>query len=485
MPIHDSHRRWLATLEKFRRDPARPATSRHWSSLDTASEDELHRVRSEKLQAAVQYVYDCIPFHRRKWQRIGLEPGDIRSLDDLTKIPVTTRHEMAADTAEHPPWGTFTAVSDDLWRTRGWQMFATSGTTGQPRVFRYTTTDRDLFAWADARALWSIGLRPGRDVAMLAFGYGPHVWLWGVHFALQLMGIPIVTAGGLDSRVRARFIDLYRPTVLACTPSYGLYLAQVMREMGLDPASSSVNRLCCAGEPGFSVPSTRQRLEDTWRADLHEFYGCTEAAPCGGGHTCMDVVAQKGGLVRTHLMGDTHLWEAVSSTDFAPVPLGQRGLSVVTNLCSEASPQPRFLVGDFTTLDARECSCGRTGPSARGGFLGRADDMLNIRGVTLFPSALEDAIRRVRGLAEEFQILVTTEHDLDVLTVQVEPDATSPGAHAALARQVETEIVSRCELRPVVQVLPYGTLPKTEFKARRIKDQRPAPPDPRKPDDTV
>src|SRR5262245_919783 len=189
---------------------------------------------------------------------------------------------MAVDIDASPPWGTFTAVDDTVWRNRGWQLFATSGSTGVPRVFRYTQLDREMWAWTDARALWAMGVRSGRDSALLASAYGPHVWLWGVHYALNLMQVPVINGGGLNAQTRARFIDRYHPTVLACTPSYALHLALVMREMGLDAGKSSVRLLMCAGEPGVSVPATRRRLEEVWNADLVECYGTTEASPsCG------------------------------------------------------------------------------------------------------------------------------------------------------------------------------------------------------------
>jgi len=433
----------------------------------------LRDLQAEKLRLAVQYAYVCIPFYRRKFDAIGLEPGDIRGLEDLRKIPITTKHDMALDLANNPPWGTFTAIDDDLWRAHGWQLFASSGTTAQPRVFRYTAVDRSMWTWANARALWAMGFRPGRDSALLAFGYGPHVWLWGVHYAFDLMGIPIVTAGGLDSRTRARFIDQFKPTILACTPSYALYLGNLMLDLGLNPTASSVRYLFCAGEPGFGIPATRQRLEHLWNAELHEFYGCTEAAPSSGGYTCDAVASHKDGPVSTHLMEDTHIWETVDPLGLHPVAEGQRGLTVVTNLVSEASPQLRFLVGDFTTLTSEPCECGRTHRRGIRGFQGRADDMLNVRGITLFPSAVEDAVRRIPEIGEEFMIVLSRQNELEVLTVQVEPrPEVAAEQHAALMAQVETEIISRCELHPVVEVLPYGTLPKTEFKARRVKDLR-------------
>ncbi|HLQ10651.1 MAG TPA: AMP-binding protein [Ktedonobacteraceae bacterium] len=471
--MSDIRDEWIATMQKYRLSPDRPDNDRFWcTELDTAPREKLRAIQNEKLRVAVRYVYECIPFYRRKFDRIGLQPGDIRSVDDLPLIPVTTKQEMADDLAGHSPWGTYTALDDELWAKRGWQIFASSGTTAQPRAFRYSQFDREMWMWGDARAMWAMGFRPGRDSAMIAFGYGPHVWLWGVHYALNLVGIPIITAGGLDSSARARFIDRYKPTILACTPSYALYLASVMRELGLDPAASSIRYLFCAGEPGFSIPSTRRRLEETWQAELHEFYGCTEAAPSAGGFTCAAVAAQKEGVVSTHLMEDVQVWEVVDE-QMHTLPDGNRGLTVVTNLCSEASPQLRFLVGDYTTLTHEPCACGRTHARAVGGMSGRADDMLNVRGVTLFPSSIEDVVRRIPTLGAEFAIVLTRERDLDVLIVQVEvPAEVSTERYSEIAGLVEREIRSQCELRAVIEVLPQGTLPPTQFKAKRVRDLR-------------
>lgn len=472
--MNDIRREWLDTVARHRADATAPADARYWSpSLDCLSREALRALQGEKLAVAVRYAYACIPFYRRRFDAIGLEPGDVRGLDDLGKLPVTTKQDMAGDLAEHPPWGTYTAVDDARWVEAGWQIFATSGTTAQPRAFRYTRFDRDTWAWANARALWAMGFRPGRDSALLAFGYGPHVWLWGVHYALGLMGIPIVTAGGLDSRTRARFIAQYRPTILACTPSYALYLATVLEENGVDPAATSVRYLFCAGEPGYSIPAVRARLEAAWGAELHEFYGCTEAAPCAGAFTCAEVARQKTGPVSTHVMEDSQIWETVDPDTLKPVAPGERGLTVITNLCSEASPQLRFLAGDYTVLTEERCGCGRTHARAIGGFLGRADDMLNVRGVTLFPASIEDVVRRQPGAGNEFEIVLTTERSLDVLTVRVEPRGDlAPDRHADLARIVESEIVAACELHPRVEIVAPGTLPRTEFKAKRVRDLR-------------
>lgn len=474
---YEEHDAWRETIWRHVRNPGQPGSAAYWApGLETSSQDELREIQSQKLPAAVRFAHARIPFYRRRFEQAGLEPGDVRSLDDLRSIPIATRQEMAADLEASPPWGTYTSIDDRLWRERGWQTFMSSGTTGRARAFRYTSFDRTVWSWLDARALWAMGFRPGRDSAMLAFGYGPHVWLWGVHYALNLMGVPILTAGGLDTRVRARQIHDLRPTILACTPSYALYLAATMGELGLDPSSSSVRLLFCAGEPGISVASTRRRLEETWGADLHEFYGCTEAAPTAGAHTCAVVVAAKDEQPSMHVMDDTHLWEVVDPVTLEPVPDGQSGLSVVTNLCSEASPQLRFLVGDMTRLTREPCRCGRTSTRAVGGFMGRADDMLNVRGVTLFPSALEDAVRRVPEVGEEFEIVLSTEREMDVLTLRVECRQGVPaGDHEIVAKRVGSEVVSRCELRPVIEVLGHGILERTQQKARRVRDLRKRP----------
>ena len=471
--MSDIRDEWIAMMQKYRLSPERPDNEHFWCArLDTVPREELREIQSEKLRVAVRYVYECIPFYRRKFDAIGLKPGDIHSIDDLVLIPVTTKLEMAEDLEEHSPWGTYTALDDEMWLQRGWQIFASSGTTAQPRAFRYSQFDREMWMWTNARAMWAMGFRPGRDSACIAFGYGPHVWLWGVHYALNLMGIPIITAGGLDSSARVRFIEQYKPAILACTPSSALSLAGLMREQGLDPAASSIRYLFCAGEPGFSIPSTRKRLEETWQAELHEFYGCTEAAPSAGGYTCSAVAAQKDGVVSTHLMEDVQIWEVVDENMHA-LRDGNRGLTVVTNLCSEASPQLRFLVGDYTTLTHEPCACGRTHARAVGGMSGRADDMLNVRGVTLFPSSIEDVVRGIPMLGPEFAIVLTKEHDLDVLIVQVEAlPEVSTERYGAIADQVEREIRSSCELRAVIEVLPQGTLPPTQFKAKRVRDLR-------------
>jgi phenylacetate-CoA ligase len=461
--VSDAGTRWLAALDDWRRQPDGPANERHWApELEAVSRDELRSIQSAKLPPAVAYMYERCPLFRANCERRGIEPGDVRGVEDLTSLPITTKSDMSRSREETPPWGGYTAVDDDLWRERGWQLFQTSGTTGAPRAFRYTQVDREQWAWTDARAMHAMGIRGGRDVGMMCFGYGPHVAMWGVHHAMILMGVANVSGGGLDTRARAAAIDRYRPTFIAATPSYALYLAATMQDLGLDPAASSVERVMCGGEP--LPPSTQERIGEAWGARVHQFYGCTEVAPSCGGYTCPSAM---------HFMEDTHILETVDPDTLEPVAEGERGLSVVTNLCSEASPQIRFLVGDYTTLDHDGCECGRSHVRALGGFAGRADDMLNVRGVTLFPSAIEQVIRAFPELGEEFQIVIESKGSMDELTVVAEPlDRVPEAEHERLAGRLEGAFRAELELRPGIELKPYGTLPKTEFKARRVRDLR-------------
>jgi phenylacetate-CoA ligase len=344
-------------------------------------------------------------------------------------------------------------------------MFSSSGSTGVPRVFRYSQIDRELWAWANARALHACGIRPA-DSVLICAGYGPHVFAWGVQFALAKMGVACIPGGGMTGDARAMLIDRFRPTVLTCTPSYALHLGRVMVERGLDPAASSIRLILVGGEPATGIGGTRRRLEELWDARLVEFYGCTEVSPHCGGYSCPASAAGPG-PVTAHLMEDVQIWELVDAETRRPGAEGGRGLTVCTSLNSESSPQLRFLVGDYAVYTRERCPCGRTHVRAVGAFAGRADELINLRGVKMYPVQLEEAVRAVPGIGDEYEIVLATNADgLDVMTARVEHVDRAAGDHVA------REIRARCEVRCAVEVLAPGTLPRTEFKARRVRDTR-------------
>ena len=461
---------WMETLARHRKDYAAPENDQYWSvALDTASRDEIIAIQNDKLQALAPFLYENSGFYRRRFDRLGLAPTDIRTVDDLPKWPIVDKSEMAEDAMANPPHGTYQTIDDEIWRNRGWMLFSSSGSTGIPRVFRYTHPDRELWQWANARALWSMEIRPG-DVVFPMVGFGPHVWIWGAMVGFEHMGVAVIPGGGMDAKMRATVIDRYKPTVIACTPSYALYLGRTMQDMGLDPAKSAVRTLFTGGEPAMGIDRTRERLEELWGCRIAEFYGCTEVSPHAGGFTCKASV-RDGHQTFTHLSEDIQIWELADPDTLETVPEGERGLTVCTSLNSESSPQLRFLVGDYTVFDTRTCACGRNHVKAMGSFTGRADDLINLRGIKFFPSQIEQAVRSVDGVGDEFEIVLSTKDDgLHVMDLRVEhPDHASS---EAIADRVASEVRSRCEVRVGVEVLAPDTLPKTEFKAKRVRDER-------------
>ncbi|HUN46006.1 MAG TPA: AMP-binding protein, partial [Stellaceae bacterium] len=441
-----------------------------WSPrLDGASRDELTAIQNAKLAALTPFLYENSDFYRRRFDRLGLAPTDICGIDDLAKWPVVDKGEMAEDALLHPPYGTYSTMSEALWAERGWMMFSSSGTTGTPRVFRYSQLDRELWAWANARALMAMDFRHGDTVFMIT-GYGPHVWAWGVQYALNKMGLPLIPGGGMDGRARAGIIQRFQPTVLLCTPSYALYLGRLLQELGHEPRDTKVRLLFVGGEPAVGIDRTRERIQDLWGARIVEFYGCTEAAPHVGGYSC-PAAASAGAPVFAHLMEDVQIWETVDPETRAVQSPGLRGLTVCTNLNSESSPQLRFLVGDYAVFEQSRCACGRSHVRAMGCFTGRADDLINLRGIKMFPAQIEAAVRSLGDIGDEYEVLLTTNADgLDVMTLRVEHVAFD--APAAVAGRLREAVRTHLEIRADVEVLRPGTLPKTEFKARRINDRR-------------
>ena len=461
---------WLETLARHKRDVAAPVSQDYWSeALETCSRDELISIQNDKLAALAPFLYENSAFYRRRFDRLGLAPTDIATVEDLPKWPVIDKSEMMEDAEANPPYGTYSTIGEAEWVDRGWMLFSSSGSTGTPRVFRYTHEDRAYWEWANARALYAMGIRRG-DTVFPMVGFGPHVWIWGAMYAFAHMGIGVIPGGGMDAQARARVIDRFKPTVIACTPSYALYLGRVMQGLGLDPKASSVRTLFTGGEPAMGIDRTRERLAEIWGCRVVEFYGCTEASPHVGGYSCSASV-RPGETTFTHLLEDVQIWELVDPDSKQPVAEGDRGLTVCTSLNSESSPQLRFLVGDYTVFDTARCACGRSHVKAMGSFTGRADDLINLRGIKFFPSQVEQAVRSIEDIGDEFEIVLSTEPGgLDVMNVRVEhPDHAAGGD---LAERVAAEVRSRCEVRLGVEVLAPDTLPKTEFKAKRVRDER-------------
>lgn len=477
--------RYLAVVRAHKLDPERAATPTLWSpSLEAASRERIEAIQSEKLAAAFEYLRECSPFYRERFDAAGLGPGAVTTLADLHRVPVTRKLDWIADIEANAPWGTFSPLQESRWRSAGWMVFSTSGTTRQPRVFRHTLHDREMWAWMAARALWSYGVRPG-DVALNCFYYGPSVAAWGLHNGLNLLGSSVVPAGSMPSERRALFVKTVRPTVLLGTPSTLLTLGHRLAEGGHSPAQAGVRILVCAGEAGAAVRATKYRLEQMWNARVHDDFGCTEVAQAPLGYTCRDEVESDSGSVSVHLMEDAQIVEVLDPVSLAPVPDGSRGTLVVSNLYSEAAPFLRFDTGDWISVTREPCSCGRTHARAIGGLLGRNDQCLKIRGLQFFPSTFEDALRSIPELGDEYRVEVSADYregqpvggteivnnrrrhrDIVRIVAECAPNArVTPGAvaqrlHGLLGIQVEVELQAP------------GMLPRTEGKGARFVDRR-------------
>ena len=397
-----TRRKWLATLDKYRRDFEQPGSAEYWSpSLDCASRDELRAIQDEKLAALTPFLYENSLFYRRRFDKLGLTPGDIRSVDDLIKWPPVDKKEMSEDLMANPPWGTYTTHDDEIWKERGWTLFPTSGTTGLPRVFRYSKLDLKQWQWANARALWSLGARTG-EVVFLVGGFGPHVWAWGVLHALAHMGVPCIPGGGSPPRRAATSSCV---TGRRCSPRCR------RSSCGWGASCSRWDTIRARPRSRRCSPAASRRRGSPPRASAWKTCGArswssSTVAPRPRrtrGYSCHAAV-RPDGTIQTHLMEDLQVWELIDPQTGARVPEGGRGITVCTNMNSESSSQLRFVVGDYTVFDTARCACGRTHVRALGGFHGRADDLLNLRGIKFYPSVLEDAVRlgprgrrRVRG----------------------------------------------------------------------------------------
>jgi len=466
----DSRERFQEILKRYRLDPVEPGGDECWSpQLETAPRGRLREIQSDKLVAAVAFLWDHSALYRRLLEQETLRPADIKSLDDLHKLPLVTREAFVESQKACPPWGDYSPISQEVWTQDGWLLFTTGGTTAAPRPFRMTRFDRDQASWLFARAFWGMGVRHG-DVGTFITNYGAHIFFWEAQQGMHHLGCPVIALGGADLKRRIDFQRTFPATVLGATASFALFLGEQMKAMGLDPRQSGVKTLFNGAEPGGCVPATKRRVEELWGATLHEFFGATETGmTC---HSCRFEAAQKDRAMNLHFMEDSCIPEVVDPMTFEPVPEGQDGVLVVSGLSSEGTPFPRYLLGDYTRLTTERCGCGRTTARAVGGMYGRMDDMLSLRGAHLYPSAIEDVVRRIPDIGEAYEIVIEKRDGQDHVTVRCEPRPEITQAQwPEVGDKVVREVSSALEVKVAVDLKPYGTISR-EFKAKRIHDLR-------------
>jgi phenylacetate-CoA ligase len=427
--------------------------------VERASRAEMTRWQTQRLRRQVKHAFTNSPFYRRKLAAAALKPEVIRTLADLARLPFTTKDELKENQAEHPPWGDVLAVPfEDVLR-----VHMTSATTGRPLAFLDSADDWHGFYHSYARSLYAFGVRK-QDMVMAAFSYGPWIGYWSGFYAAQDLGCLVYPVGGLSTEQRLDALLTYPITVLGCTPSYALFLAEAAAKKGVDLAKDAKVRITWhTGEPGASIPATKARIEAAFGAQAYDLPGLTEMAAWG--FEC----EARAGLTHVH---EDYCYPEVLDEHDRPVGPGGRGELVFTNLYRRAMPLLRYRTRDVVQVANRACPCGRTLVAFEGGVHARLDDMKKVRGIIVYPRRIEEIVRPHAGV-DEFQIVFRRHEGLDDILVRIDPSPSLARAEReGLCTRVGDDLRVGLGIRVSVEATEPGVLPRWDHKARRVRDER-------------
>lgn len=436
----------------------------YWNPyMETLPRERLERLQLRKFKRIMKWAYDNSRFHRSLYDEAGVCPESINSLEDLRRVPKVEKSMMKLIQRKDPfPYGDALSVPlDDVTCFR-----QTSGTTGQPVYQPDTWQDWEWWSECWATLLWAQGYRPD-DRVFIPFGYNVFVAFWAGHYASEKIGCETIPGGVLDTRARILKIQELRPTALMGTPTYILGMAELARkQLGIDPATLTVNKITCAGEPGALVAATKKRIENAWGAKVYDHAGATEIGAWGFECSC-----QCGGI---HVNEAMFLAEVEDLDTGIPVTKsGERGRLVITAFDRLAQPCIRFDSKDIVEISDQQCECGRTYKIFRGGVIGRADDITKVKGVLLAPSAIEDVVHSIEGLGDNFEVVVDKIGDADRITLRVElvPEFSNDRI-PELKTKLSSELRLKTNLGYILEIYPDNSLPRYEVKAKRFKDLR-------------
>ena len=430
----------------------------YWNKkFETATTDELRKHQLQLLKEKVKFCYENTAFYRNKLKSAGISPSDIKTLEDAQKIPFTVKDDLR----DNYPFGMLAVHLDNIV-----EIHASSGTTGNPIVGAYTTNDMDVWAELMARSLYATGVRR-QDVIHNAYGYGLFTGGLGFHYGAQKIGSTIIpVSGGMTQRQIKLMKDL-GSTVLCCTPSYAIYLAEAMNKEGVDPRKDLKLKIGNFGAEPWSE-RIRERIENDLGIEAFDIYGLTEL--CGPG---VSVECNKhNGL---HIWEDHFLVEIIDPKTGDVLPAGEEGELVFTPLTKTGLPLLRFRTRDISVIETEKCDCGRT-HSRMMRIRGRSDDMLIIRGVNVFPSQIEYVIMGFPELAAQYQIILDRPEALDVFTIKAElTEQTSKSTQEelnVLKRRIRQKVNNITGLSPIIELVKPGEIPRTVGKAKRVLDLR-------------
>ena len=427
--------------------------------------EELRALQLHKLRRMCEWAYATTPFHKRKFDAAGFKPDQLRTLDDIRRIPFMTREEWMESLMEKPMFGDLLATDP----VNAIRYHLTSGTSGRtPIRVLDSTKDWDWIAEMWCYGLWGFGIRP-EDIVYFAFGYGSFIGFWGAHYACEKMGALVIPGGAQTTEARIKQIIEMGATTVCSTPTYALHLWQKAREMGIDLArEGKVNKLICSGEPAGSIPAVKQQLEEAWGAKCGDTAGMTEL----GTIMIFECSHQPGG---THIIEDNFIEEVLNPSSGEPVGYGELGERVVTSFGRGFIPVLRYRTKDMVMkVPASTCSCGRTWDLYDGGIRGRWDDMKLIRGTNVYPRAVEAIVREYPAI-DEFQIYISRRDDMqDEITIKVELKPGYESEWPDLKAKLAKDLAEAHEgLRFNIERVDYGVLPHFELKAKRLVDVRP------------
>ena len=428
-----------------------------WSKFETLERNEMEALQTERLIETVRRVYDKVPAYRKKMQDAGLTPSDIRTLSDLSKLPFVTKQDLR----DNYPFGLFAVPKDELVR-----IHASSGTTGKPTVVGYTEGDMEVWTECVAR-IAAAGGASRSDVAQICFGYGMFTGALGLHYGLEKMGAAIVPSSTGNSEKQIMFMKDFGTTLLVATPSYALRLAEVAREMGVDPKIDLGVRIALVGS---------ELLTDAMREEMHKYWGEDVLVTSNYGMSELMGPGVSGECEYTdgmHINEDFFIPEIINPETEEVLPEGEWGELVITCIKKEALPLIRYRTKDITRLKYEKCRCGRT-TCRMENLSGRSDDMLKIRGVNVFPSQIEEIVLAVDGLGPHYEIVVERDGYADKLTVRVELARATDSFREleAIEREVKSRLRVVLGLDAKIKLESPNTLTRFEGQAKRVRDLR-------------
>jgi len=421
-------------------------------SVETLPRKVLETLQIEKLCSMLEQIYGRNRFYTDKFNAAGIHPNSIQTLDDLKRLPLTSKSELVQAQSDALPFGSNTTFKESAYS----RFHQTSGTTGTPLRVLDTPESWDWWGRCWGHVLAGAGLTEN-DRMFVPFSFGPFIGFWAAVEGSQKINALMIPGGGRDSLQRLHLMKELGATAMCCTPTYALRLAEVAQESSFDLSEIPLRTLIHAGEPGANVPATKARIESVWNAKCYDHAGASEI----GAHS-FECELQPNG---THVTESEFIVEVLNPETLEQVPAGEQGELIITNLGRIGYPVIRYRSGDLVVLNQQKCTCGRSYARFEGGVLGRADDMVVVRGINVFPSAVENLVRQCESV-EEFRITVTTEREMGNLAIELE---LNKNANPESARKtVDQAIQNELSLRPEITLVPSGSLPRFEMKAKRF-----------------